>query len=230
MKKLIVIPARGGSKGIPEKNIFPLNGKPLITYTLDMLSANKLTDTDISVSTDSVKIMDVVKAYDNITIINRPEDISGDTASTESALLHALSFMDSEYGRTYDAVITLQPTSPLRKFDTLLSFICAYENSYPEYNALLSLTEDRTDFWILDDNGKYERLQKNAPRRRQGRKPLYAENSAYYITDVNALRESGSVLGTSVNGFIIPSDEALDINYPVDITIAECLLRNRATS
>lgn len=225
MKKLIVIPARGGSKGIPDKNIFPVNGKPLISYTLDMLNLISFTDTDIVVSTDSPKIKSIVNVYKNIIVIDRPANISGDTASTESALINALEFMEKSYNRNYDAVVTLQPTSPMRKKETLLSFIAEYEKNYPKYNAQLSLSEDRTDFWILNDHGVYERLQKNAPRRRQARKPLYAENSAYYITDTKILLETGSILGSSVNGFVISSDEALDINYPIDIEIAELLLK-----
>lgn len=225
MKKLIVIPARGGSKGIPGKNIYPVNGKPLIAYTLDLLKTIKFEDTDIVVSTDSEEIKNVAKVYKNIIVINRPDSISGDSASTESALLHALDVMAEQYNKQYDSVITLQATSPLREKKTLLRFIQNYESNYPIYDAQLSLNEDRTDFWIKRDDGRFERLQKNAPRRRQERVPLYVENSAYYITEVNALRKTKSVLGTSANGYIISDIEAVDINEPIDILIAEHLLK-----
>ena len=96
---LIVIPARGGSKGIPKKNIYPINGKPLILYTIDVALKAEL-DGDIVVSTDSDEIANVVKNYtDSVEIIKRPDNISGDNASTESALLHAIDYMKDKHGK-----------------------------------------------------------------------------------------------------------------------------------
>ncbi len=224
MQYLIVVPARGGSKGIPGKNIYPVNGKPLLAYTLEVAVEANLKNADIAVSTDSDKIMAVANKYKDVTIIARPPEISGDRASTESALLHALDYMEKKLWKKYDAVITLQATSPLRKAETLLDFIKEYESNYPDYDALLSLNEDKSDFWHEIGNGKYERLFKDAPRRRQERTPLYVENSAYYMTDVSALRKTGSILGTAVNGFVISEFEAVDINEMIDIYITEGIL------
>ena len=224
MNKLIVIPARGGSKGIPHKNIHPLNGKPLLCYTLELLLAAELTETDIAVSTDSADIKALALSFGQVDVVDRPEEISGDRASTEAALLHAIDVMEQKKGKKYQAVLTLQPTSPLRKKETLKAFIEAFEKNYPQYDALLSLNESRSDYWIQTEDGNYERLYKDAPRRRQERKPLDVENSAYYMTDVKALRGTCSVLGTHANGFIIDETEAVDINEPVDLVIAGGLL------
>lgn len=227
---LIVIPARGGSKGIPKKNIYPINGKPLILYTIDVALKAEL-DGDIVVSTDSDEIASVVNAYtDLVRIIKRPEEISGDNAPTESALLHALDYMKDVYGKEYSEVITLQATSPFRKPETLKKFVFEYYSANDEYDAQLTLTEDRTDFWIKNSTGEYERLQKNAPRRRQDREPLYIENSSIYITNVSVLRETKSVLGKRTAGFIIDSDESLDINEFIDIQLAELIFLNRSKS
>ncbi len=224
MQKLIVVPARGGSKGIPGKNIYPLAGKPLIAYTLEVIEKAGLADTDTAVSTDSEAIMDIAGGFAGVHVIKRPDDISGDTASTESALLHALDYMEKSLGKTYDAVLTLQVTSPLREPDTLRQFIDFYEENYPKWDAQLSLNEDRTDFWVKKEDGSFGRLYPDAPRRRQERNPLYVENSAYYITSAKALRETGSVLGNRVNGYVISDREALDINEPIDILVAESML------
>ena len=224
MNYLIVIPARGGSKGIPGKNIYPIKGKPLLEYTLDLFSESKPENFTIAVSTDSSKIKSVAEKYDFVYVIDRPEEISGDTASTESALLHSVDVMHEKYDMTFDAVITLQATSPLRQIATLQRIVEQYEKDYPTYDAILSLNENRADFWKKTDSGNFERLYKNAPRRRQDREPLYVENSAYYITDLNALRKTNSVLGTSVNGFVIDADEAVDINDMIDIMIVESIL------
>ena len=94
MKYLIVIPARGGSKGISLKNIYPINGKPLLEYTLDVSLSANLKDTDIVVSTDSERIKAIARRYKDVFIVNRPTEISGDKASTEAALIHALNYME----------------------------------------------------------------------------------------------------------------------------------------
>lgn len=227
MKFLVVIPARGGSKGIPMKNIYPLNGKPLLTYSLEMMRQVKF-DGDVAVSTDSERIKEVALRTPGIEVVDRPEDISGDKASTESALLHALETMEARKGCTYDAVVTLQATSPLRRAVTVKACLDKYEEDRGKYDALLTLTETRTDYWVKEGEGRYRRLYPDAPRRRQDRDPIYIENSAVYITDRQSLLETNSVLGYRVNGYVIPEREGVDINEPVDILLAEELLKTEA--
>lgn len=227
MNKLIVIPARGGSKGIPKKNITPVCGKPLICYTLDLVEAAHLEDTDVAVSSDDSEILNVASTYNGIHLIRRPEEFARDNSCTEDTLIHALDFMQREVGSKYASVVTLQPTSPLRCKRTLMDFIGEFEEKYPYYDAYLSLTEDKTDYWRRRDNGSFERLFPEAPRRRQEREALYAENSAYYITDVNALKATKSVLGTHPGGFIISPIEGVDINEYSDVVFAEAILKDR---
>ena len=224
MKFLAVIPARGGSKGIPLKNIYPVNGKPLLMYSLEMIKQVEF-DGDIVVSTDSERIKEVAASVPGIEIVDRPEDISGDKASTESALLHALEVMEKRKECVYDAVVTLQATSPLRTPQTVEACFKQYETDRDKYDALLTLTETRIDYWIKDGDVHYRRLYPDAPRRRQDREPIYIENSAVYITDKQSLIETGSVLGHAVNGYVIPEREGVDINEPMDILIAEELLK-----
>lgn len=225
MKKLIVIPARGGSKGIPKKNIYPVNGKPLLEYTLDVIQKAGLPDTDVAVSTDSEEIMAVASNYEGVFLISRPAEISGDMASTEDALIHAVDRLEKRSGKQYGAVLTLQATSPLRKAETLRAFTETFEQQYPAIDALVSLNENRSDFWIKTERGCFKRLYKDAPRRRQDRMPLFVENSAYYITETEALRKTHSVLGTRMDGFVISDVEAIDINEPMDLAIAESFLK-----
>ena len=224
MKFLVVVPARGGSKGIPLKNIYPVNGKPLLTYSLEMITQVKF-DGDVAVSTDSEQIKEVAASVPGIEIVDRPEDISGDKASTESALLHALEVMEERKECVYDAVVTLQATSPLRTPQTVKACFERYEADRDKYDALLTLTETRIDYWIKDGDAHYRRLYPDAPRRRQDREPIYIENSAVYITDKQSLIETRSVLGHAVNGYVIPEREGVDINEPIDILLAEELLK-----
>jgi CMP-N-acetylneuraminic acid synthetase len=223
MTILTVIPARGGSKGIPKKNIYPLNGKPLLLYTIEALRAckNKMF---VLVSTDSDEIAEIAKE-NGVYTIKRPEIFSTDTASTESVLIHALDNMRQNEHREFEYVITAQPTTPFRRPSTIDSFINEFEKKRDIYNAQLTLHSDNTDFWIKKDINTFERLYPNAPRRRQERAPLYAENSCLYITESRILEETKSVLGTKCTGFLIESYEALDINEMEDMEKAEYFLK-----
>ena len=115
MNILVVIPARGGSKGIPHKNIKKLNGKELITYSIDV--ARQLTsDDNICVSADDDNIIATVENYGLKVAFKRPIELATDSAGTNGVLLHALDFYENQ-GRTYDVIVLLQPTSPFRSID-----------------------------------------------------------------------------------------------------------------
>lgn len=226
MRYLVVIPARGGSKGIPHKNIYPVAGKPLLEYSIECIQAVNY-EGDLVVSTDDKEIAMVAQKYPEVIVIDRPAEISHDTAKTEDALIHAVHYMEQQYHKTYDAVVTFQATSPLRESRTVQEVFEEYERNAEKYDALLTLTEDRSDFWVQNEDGSFGRLNPDAPRRRQERKPLYVENSAVYITQTKSLIETGSVLGKQVNGYVIDEKEAVDINEFNDILLAESLLMQR---
>jgi CMP-N-acetylneuraminic acid synthetase len=218
-----IIPARGGSKGIPGKNIRLLNGKPLLTYTIESALESRVAK-DVFVSTDSEEIMRVAEAS-GASVINRPPEISHDTASTESALLHGVDFIKANHGWNPEYILTLPPTSPLRKAETIRKFISSFIPVCNEYDAMLSFTECRGDYWIKA-NEDFSRLFPDAPRRRQDRKPLYLENSAMYVTKTESLIVTGSILGRNCTGFVINEIEAIDINEPLDLQWAEFVLKN----
>lgn len=220
---LAVIPARGGSKGIPKKNIQPINGKPLLLYAIDTLQASKV-DMDIAVSSDSQEILDVAANREGIYAIRRPEELGVDAATSEDALIDALDQMSNLYSRTYTSVITVQPTSPFRTPETVRRFINDWTSvhSSGKFDAMLTLHATYADYWVCE-NEIFHRLYPKAPRRRQERTPLYVENSCLYATDADALIKTRSVLGTNAAGFIINEREALDINEPIDLELARML-------
>ncbi|MDD2972500.1 MAG: acylneuraminate cytidylyltransferase family protein [Lachnospiraceae bacterium] len=220
MKYLVVIPARGGSKGIPHKNIYPIAGKPLLGYAIECMQQAKV-NYDMVVSTDDAEIEKVANTYAHVTVIQRPPEISNDTAKTEDALIHALQYMEQHAGKTYDAVVTLQPTSPLRKPETVEKFLKKFEEKQNRYDAQLTLSANYSDFWVEREDGEYGRLFPNAPRRRQERQPLYVENSCLYVTKTQSLMDTRLVLGHKCAGYVIDEVEAIDINEWSDIAIAE---------
>jgi CMP-N-acetylneuraminic acid synthetase len=124
-------------------------------------------------------------------------------------------------------VLTLQPTSPLRTTSTIEKFVTAFNNVADRYDAMLSLHEERTDFWQQVGESQFKRLFPDAPRRSQERDPLWAENSALYITKSSALRKTGFILGESATGYVIDAIEGVDINNPLDLLWAEFLLSQR---
>lgn len=223
-----IIPARGGSKGIPGKNIRPLNGRPLLSYTIEAAREADVAR-QIFVSTDSEEIAAVARQC-GAGVILRPDDISHDTASTESALIHALTFVTEQCGWEPQHVLTLPPTSPLRTAATIKAAVALYLANLDSYDALLTLTENRGDFWRRDAAGHYSRLFPDAPRRRQEREPLFLENSAIYITRTSSLIETGFILGRKCTGFVIPDLEATDINEPIDLQWAEFLLTSKVSA
>ena len=112
MKSLFLITARGGSKGIPHKNIKPLNGKPLIYYAIDV-ARQFVEDEDICVSTDGDDIIKTVEDYNLKVLFKRPAELASDTAGSDEVILHAVQYYEA-LGRLYDNIVLLQPTSPFR--------------------------------------------------------------------------------------------------------------------
>jgi CMP-N,N'-diacetyllegionaminic acid synthase len=218
---IIVVPARGGSKRLPCKNIHLLKGKPLLAYTLEAIAATGLS-IPTYVSTDDERIVAVARAYPSVEVIMRPAEIAGDTASTESALLHVLDVL-ARRGQNIEWLMTLPPTSPFRTPETIRNFAATTADCTDDIDCLMSVTENRGDFWLLAPDGRMDRLFPNAPRRQQERTPLFEENSAVYVTRTSALRQTASILGLAVRGIPIPTIEGFDINRPEDILLAECL-------
>jgi CMP-N-acetylneuraminic acid synthetase len=216
---IIVIPARGGSKRLPHKNIHPLLEKPLLAYTLQAV-ADAALDIPAFVSTDDDAIAKVASGFKGIEVVPRPPEISGDTASTESVLLHVL---DTYKSGKPEWVMTLPPTSPFRSAATIRRFVDEVRANPDAQDCLMSTTENRGDFWRLQQDGTIARLFPNAPRRQQEREPLFEENSAIYLTKVQVLRDTGVILGRRVRGIPISAVEGFDVNTADDLKMAESI-------
>ena len=220
MKVLAVVPARGGSKGIPLKNIRSLDGKPLITYTIEEARRSRHVDR-VVVSTDSDEIAAVARAC-GAEVIMRPPALATDAAPTELALIHALDTLKAADGYDPDAVMTLEPTSPLRT--SRLIDRCVETLASQNADSVLTVTETRECFGRIV-NGRFDYLIQNQARRRQDRAPLYRESSTVYLTRVKTLRDRQSVLGERLYPVVVDPEEAIDINSPLDFAVAEAVMR-----
>jgi CMP-N,N'-diacetyllegionaminic acid synthase len=220
MKVLAVVPARGGSKGIPSKNIRLIAGKPLLAYTIEAARQSSSIDR-LVVSTDAEAIANVAREA-GAEVVMRPAALATDEAPTELALLHVLDTLKAADGYEPEAIMTLEPTSPLRSPELIRRCIEAMRRH--EADSILTVTETRECFGTIVE-GRFEYLIKDQARRRQDRPPLYRESSTVYLTRVETLRERRSVLGERLYPVIVDPAEAIDINSPLDLAVAEAVLR-----
>ncbi|WP_052592242.1 acylneuraminate cytidylyltransferase family protein [Aureispira sp. CCB-QB1] len=221
-KILYLIPARGGSKGVPNKNIKHLGGKPLIYYSItEALKIAK--KEDICVSTDSIPIKQVVESIGVEVPFLRPDEIASDTATTESVILHALDFYKSR-GINYEFVVLLQPTSPLRKAIHIKEAIKLIDE---DTNLIVSVKEtDSNPYYVLfqeNEEGILEKSKKGVFTRRQDCPTVYELNGAIYIIRVSALLELG-YQNLKMIKYLMPKNVSIDIDDEIDFEIAEILL------
>jgi CMP-N-acetylneuraminic acid synthetase len=222
-----VIPARGGSKRAPRKNIHPLGGKPLLAWTVEAGLAAGLSPCVVSTEDDEIA---AAAAAAGARVVRRPPHLAADDSSTESAVLDALDQLGDEVAAARWVAI-LQPTSPFRSAETIRRAV-AMAQADPTAGCVMTVTETRADFWRASapgngpENGPENgivRLFPDAPRRQQAREPLYDENSAVYVVRIDMLRATGSVLGGTMRGLPISPMEGFDINTSFDLKLAAAL-------
>ena len=221
MKPLFIIPARGGSKSIPKKNIKPFRGKPLIAWSI--LTALELTDADrIIVTTDSDEIAQVAREYGISNPHMRPAELATDTASTRDVLLDAMAQAERR-GVDYDCVILLQPTSPLRTASDVRNALAAWS---PEIDMAVTVRpapcNPYYDCFETSPDG-FLRVSKGDGllTRRQDAPPAWQLNGAVYVITPARLREME--IGRMMRRVPVPmpAERSLDIDTPLDWKIAE---------
>ncbi|MCM1005982.1 MAG: acylneuraminate cytidylyltransferase family protein [Prevotella sp.] len=225
MSTLFLIPARGGSKGIPGKNIKPFCGKPLICHAID--NARAFSDDElICLSTDSEEIKSVAEEYGLKVPFLRPDSLATDIAGSREVMLHALDFY-RDRGYDIDKLVLLQPTSPLRRVEDIQGCIDLYSNDLdmvvsvkeaatnPYYNAF----EETPDGFlhISKGSGTYTRRQ-DAPK-------VWEYNGAVYVINPESLRKLPMGLFEHRRMYAMPGERSVDLDTPTDWLIAEQLAR-----
>lgn len=221
---LAIIPARGGSKGVPYKNIKPLNGKPLIEYTIDN-ARSILNDEDICVSTDDDKIIRVVENYGLKIPFKRPDYLATDTAGTYEVILHALEHYE-RIGKTYDIVLLMQTTTPLRQdfhikealelYSDDLDMVVSVKESVA--NPYFNLFEENESGYLFSSKGDGDvAYRQEAPK-------VYEYNGAIYIINIKSLKKSPLSKFTKRVKYVMGSRYSIDIDTQLDWEVAELLI------
>lgn len=228
MKKLVVIPARGGSKGIPGKNIKLLGGKPLICYAIDA-ARGVVDDSYICVSTDDSQIINVVERYGLHVPFKRPDYLATDTASTYDVLLHALDFYERQRDEQFDVVVLLQPTSPFRTEQHIQEALALYSE---ELDMVVSVKEtDANPYYVCFEEDECGLLQVSKGdghyTRRQDCPPVYEYNGAVYIINVNSLKRMPMSSFTKKKKYVMDREHSLDLDTMLDWQLAEILCKNK---
>ena len=226
MKPLIVIPARGGSKGVPRKNIKVLGDKPLIQYTIDA-AKGVFDDEFICVSTDDFEIKSVVEQLGLKVPFLRPNELASDTAGTYEVLLHAISYYESK-GYFPDTLILLQPTSPFRTSAHIKEALKLYHESI---DMVVSVKETKANpYYILfeeDSNGYLKKTKEANFTGRQDCPKVWEYNGAIYIINVRALKASAISQFTKVCKFEMDETSSHDIDTLLDWRIAEIIINDK---
>ncbi len=212
-----IILARGGSKGIPRKNVMEFHGRPLIAWTI--LQVIEAGISEVYVSTDDSEIVDVAIGY-GAKVIARPAELAGDTASSDEGVVHAI----NELGLANDALVVMpQVTSPLR----WAAHIAAVTQLVAEGNFESAFTANRIDdicVWSLGDSPRSVTYDFESRAMRQARPPMVVENGSVYCTRAGALRQSGNRLSGRIGVSLMPKWTMPEIDDPEDVQLCEVLM------
>jgi len=229
---LAIIPARGGSKSIPKKNIKLLGDKPLIAYTIKEALKSKYIDRVI-VSTDDKEIANIAKNYNAEVPFLRPKNLAKDTSSSLSVILHALEYLEREENYYPDIIVFLQPTSPFRKAKHIDEGIEKIESC----DAVVGVSEVKEHpYFMMQKKGEFLKPYlkiENRPLRRQDLPKLYHDNASLFITkrryydSAKDLDPVAPIFNGRVKAVMMDDMSSIDINTQLDFMLAEIILKNK---
>ena len=230
-KILAIITARGGSKGIPQKNTRELLGKPLIAYSIQAALQSR-TLNKIIVSTDNETIAHISKKYGAEVPFLRPKHLATDTATSLSVLQHAVSYLAEKEGYLADIIVCLQPTSPLRSAGDIDQAVTLCMNTGADSVVSLCKVEHHP-YWMkkVVEGRVYPLMEVDDEEypRRQDLPPVYQLNGAIYVTRKKILMEEERVLGEHTLAHIMSQERSIDIDTPIDLKLAELIMKGEAT-
>ena len=224
--------ARGGSRGVPGKNIRPLNGHPLIAYTIAIARRCEFIDR-VVVSTDSEEIAATAKRYGAEVPFLRPSELATDTAAKVPAIQHAVREVERQLGKPVDVVIDLDPTAPLRTIDEVRA--CWDLVRTPSTDVVFTVTRaDKSPYFnmveIVDGYARLSKPQDHPVVRRQDAPAVYAMNASIYAYRRQHLMDDGRVIAPRSRIVEMPPERSRDVDGPLDFAFLEFLVRENVVS
>lgn len=230
-KILMLIPARGGSKRLPRKNVLPLAGKPLICWTIEAALEAKL-NARIMVTSDDEEILDIARQYEaeGIIVYRRPSELASDTASTVDVVIDAIN-EEKNNGHNPDSVILLQPTSPLRTPEDIMNTLSVFKEGGCRDTAVSICEVDHPVSWTgtLNNNSEFEWLVHRSQLRQEYKKG-YRLNGAVYAFSADITSSNKTIYTAIVKASVMPKERSLDIDELLDFKICEMLLSEKCIS
>lgn len=226
MTPLYIIPARGGSKGIPRKNIKPLCGRPLIAYSIDAALEAGASPRSIILSTDDAEIAETGRRLGLDVEYMRPAELATDTAGSREVILDAMDWADRQ-GIAYDCVVLLQPTSPMRKADDIKAALELYT---PDTDMVVSVKEASANPYYncfeTDPQTGYLHISKGDGllTRRQDAPPAWEYNGAVYVINPQSIREMPMGAFKKRVPSVMPAERSVDLDTPTDWLVAEAMM------
>jgi CMP-N,N'-diacetyllegionaminic acid synthase len=225
---LAIVPARGGSKGLPRKNVKNFCGKPLINWTIEAGQKSKYID-NLIVSSDDLEISDTAISAGAEVPFVRPLDLSTDQTKTIDVLLHAYNTYTQLVNKNFDLVVLLEPTSPLRRVDDIDNAIeqLVQKTSMTSIVGIARVESQHPSFLLeLSEEGAFKPYLEHSPEgiRRQDLSPLYYPEGTIYVSWAKTLFEEKTFYQKKTMGFLMPSWRAIEIDDEYDFIKAEALM------
>ena len=225
MKTLYLITARGGSKGLPRKNIKLLAGKPLIYYSID-IARQMASNDDICVSTNDHEIIQFVENYGLKVPFVRPENLATDKVSHHKVILHAINFFQ-EKGLYYDNILLLQPTTPFRRKTHIEKMKSLYNNDLDMVVSVkISKANPYFNLYEEQENGFLTRSKASSFSRRQDPPIIYQINGSLYLINVKSVLEKSLHQFDRIKKFLLDDIYSMDIDNELDFAFCEFLIQN----
>ena len=230
-KILAVIPARGGSKGVPRKNIRPICGKPLIAYTIETALAARHQFHRVIVSTEDEEIASIARRFGADVPFLRPAELATDQAATLPVLQHAVNFVEEQDQVTLDWVLLLQPTAPFRTVEDIdaalelgrqggCDSVISVEEVFAVHPILMKRIEDgRLLPFCIDE--------KEGTRRQDYQPPAYMRNGAIYLSRRDILMERNSIWGDIIRPYTMPPERSFSVDSELDLKLVDLRMRER---
>ncbi|WP_046216413.1 acylneuraminate cytidylyltransferase family protein [Paenibacillus wulumuqiensis] len=221
---LAIIPARGGSKGLPGKNVAMLGGKPMIQHTIEA-ALNSECVAEVVVSTDSTKIAEVSLHAGAAVPFIRPAELATDEAKSIDVLIHAVHYYEQEQQRSFEYIMLLQPTSPLRTTKDIEQAFSIFQNH--QADSLQSVTSSHTHPYLLrtftNEQLKPYLKEESSHLRRQELQDIYVLNGAIYIMNRSLLMDRYRIVGEHNCGYVMPKERSIDIDNELDLKFAQLI-------